>query len=494
MRTLNRLNLLMNTLRISGNEMADCLHVDNSLVSKWRNGRRELRPDTVYMADILRYVVKLDEPGGYPRLRSLLGQEFPENDPSSGELEAVLRRWLSAPVSAEEQYSAVQSPVGRMCAGVEKTDDYLLHGSIGARQGSRILMKMAEESGDPNELILLSNSSMDWLFENKEFFSEWVRFCKKIAASGSLKIFVPVVNPYRVLSDILLRQVGIFALKNVKTVFIPKYKDDTFYYTILLLRRKMALQCFSTNPASDDALFRLSADSRVVGDLEKLAESFLSRSRPLFNQYDFGAYNKYVNEIIGTQESGASQYQYGYPAPLFIEAETLTEILKENRISGGEYEEMYHVLSTLNSRAQSRCFVDLDRVARALNKDKVEIPRLSYLIGKPIRVSSGLFRRMMEESIAAIERSDQTEVGLESLDESYGLGDAEVIAKENLCVYYRTVGSPRPVVLEMKEMTCVMSVYSELEAVWNGIPRLNRNKEFCLRKLRELLNRTEQER
>lgn len=149
MRKLNRLNLLMNTLRISGNEMADCLHVDNSLVSKWRNGRRELRPDTVYMADILQYALKLDEPGGYPRLRSLLGPEFPEDVRSSGELEAALRRWLSAPVSADDQNPAVQSPVSRMCAGVEKTDDYLLHGSAGARQGSRILMKMAEESGGP---------------------------------------------------------------------------------------------------------------------------------------------------------------------------------------------------------------------------------------------------------------------------------------------------------------------------------------------------------
>lgn len=333
---------------------------------------------------------------------------------------------------------------------------------------------------------------MDWLFENREFFSEWVRFCKKVAAGGSIKLFIPVLNPYRVLSDTLLRQAGIFALKNVKTVFIPKYKDDTFYYTVLILRGKMALQCFSTSSDSGDALFKLSANPRVVGDLEKLAESFWTRSRPLFNQYDFSAYNKYVNEIIETQESGASQYQYVYPAPLFIKTPTLREILRENNVSGGEYEELYQILSSLNNRAQSRYFLDLNRLTRALKKSRTELPRLSYLIGKPISVSRGLFRRLLEESIASIEHSERTELGLESLEDSYGLGDIEIIAKENLCVYYRTVAAPRPVVLEMKEITCVTSVYSELEAVWNGIPRLNRNKEFCLRKLRELLSRTEQ--
>ena len=276
---MNRLNMLIRTLSISGNELADYLHVDNSLVSKWRNGKRELRPNSVYMNGILRYAVQLDAPNGHPRLRSLMGPEISGESETVEELTEALRRWLVSSDALSAESAPVRPLISRMCAGVDRTDIYLLQGGVGARQGARILMEMAAESDGANELILLTNSSLDWLFENKTFHADWLRFCKKIAASGALTLFVPVVNPYQMLSDFLLRQVPVFEQKNVKTVYIPKYKDDTFYYTILILRGKMAIHNFSTNPVSGDSLFYLTADPRAVGDLEALAESFLSRSR-----------------------------------------------------------------------------------------------------------------------------------------------------------------------------------------------------------------------
>jgi predicted transcriptional regulator len=55
-----KLDLIMRLFSVSGKEIASVIHVDGSLVSRWRKGKRTLRFDSSYMAKIVNYFMELD--------------------------------------------------------------------------------------------------------------------------------------------------------------------------------------------------------------------------------------------------------------------------------------------------------------------------------------------------------------------------------------------------------------------------------------------------
>ncbi len=93
----SRLGVLMDNFAISGKDLASLLHIDSSLVSKWRNGKRTLRPNSVYTTQIIRHVMALDRNNHYAKIRMMLSREYmnifkcPEQ-----EIALFLKDWLTS--------------------------------------------------------------------------------------------------------------------------------------------------------------------------------------------------------------------------------------------------------------------------------------------------------------------------------------------------------------------------------------------------------------
>ena len=91
----SHLGMLMENFGISGKDLAAMLHIDSSLVSKWRSGKRLLRPNSVYTNQIIRYAMELDRAYEYARLRMLMSEDYVNIfKVTASELSMFLKDWL----------------------------------------------------------------------------------------------------------------------------------------------------------------------------------------------------------------------------------------------------------------------------------------------------------------------------------------------------------------------------------------------------------------
>jgi transcriptional regulator with XRE-family HTH domain len=56
----SRFEILLNAFRISGKELAELLHIDSSLVSKWKNNKRSMKSNSPHLNSIVQHFIALD--------------------------------------------------------------------------------------------------------------------------------------------------------------------------------------------------------------------------------------------------------------------------------------------------------------------------------------------------------------------------------------------------------------------------------------------------
>ena len=98
-RKLSTLGYLMDRLGLSTAALARRLHVDASLVSKWRSGSRRLSAKSVYFDEVCRMLLEQNPMALTDALRSLVPLEEPKREEGEsgkrgdGSLSEVEGRW-----------------------------------------------------------------------------------------------------------------------------------------------------------------------------------------------------------------------------------------------------------------------------------------------------------------------------------------------------------------------------------------------------------------
>ena len=72
----SRLNLLMRVFSISGKDLSDLMSIDSSLVSKWRSGKRMLKPTSAYADKIVAYIIERDAPNHYKKYLPVVEEQL----------------------------------------------------------------------------------------------------------------------------------------------------------------------------------------------------------------------------------------------------------------------------------------------------------------------------------------------------------------------------------------------------------------------------------
>ena len=91
----SRLALLMDAFGVSGRKLATALHVDYSLVSKWRTNKRPLSPGSAHTRCIARFFWQYERENNLSVLQNLLLTWDNKFDPGDEEGSILsLSRWL----------------------------------------------------------------------------------------------------------------------------------------------------------------------------------------------------------------------------------------------------------------------------------------------------------------------------------------------------------------------------------------------------------------
>lgn len=162
---LSTLGYLMDRLGLSTAGLARRLHVDASLVSKWRSGSRRLNVKSVYFEEICAMLLEQDGTALDDALHSLVLLKDSEDSPDTA---VLLRRVLT------DRHFTVPRAFTLRTEAVCTAEIAVYTSGEGRRQAISDLLDVAEAMEMPGEMLYVDSEQSRWLLEDPVYAQEWV--------------------------------------------------------------------------------------------------------------------------------------------------------------------------------------------------------------------------------------------------------------------------------------------------------------------------------
>ena len=95
-KSYTQLSLILDHLFIKSKDMASAIHVDASMVSRWRTGKRMLNNRSEHYANIIAFILDWDERMSYQNIISFLIDYYPSHSyETREEVKDAIDMWLS---------------------------------------------------------------------------------------------------------------------------------------------------------------------------------------------------------------------------------------------------------------------------------------------------------------------------------------------------------------------------------------------------------------
>jgi hypothetical protein len=488
----SRLSILMDNFAITGKDLSGLLHIDSSLVSKWRSGKRRLKPNSVYTNQIIKHVMALDSNNQYAKVRLMLSKDYVNiYKCTENEVALFLKDWLTSSKEMSENTKDYFDEIKNL-RSTSLLSTYSLTGLAGRRQSVQFFLKYAQYLSPGVEMWCYTTENMKWATESEEFLSEWfMRYMTLLSEDNRIKIIHPLSSSYESLAISMLTWMPMHMTGRTIAYFVPKYRDEQLVYTYYLIRDHLALYNWSTKQATRELNTYITHEPLFVKDIEIMLQNHFNESTRIFEPYYYETKDDYINNLVSAMEKDNNEYLWGSTIPVYgVCDQILRDILTENGFFGEELEqqiEKLNILSELSKKSQHQIFINLDKIKEQLRLGAVVSNDMSFVCGRTISVSHETYVKLMDYGLKMISESDNIKLCLASTDILKRLGDTEIVAKDNTRIHFSNTSGDKQRVLITKEMTVVTAIYSYFEELWNTTPYIGRNKEYVTKQIRKQL-------
>lgn len=177
---------IMNYTNTPTVQMAQALHIDASLVSKWKTSSRNLSAKSIYFADVVDFFISLNTEDENYALKDALLSFYPLEDLSS---ETSLRATLVKILTHKNlNHPNADTPI---CSdkGTETTT-WIYDDDEGQRAAISSLLDMAEAMNIPGELTFAEADSFIWMIHDEAYASE---FCQRMISQSCVYLNSSVI-------------------------------------------------------------------------------------------------------------------------------------------------------------------------------------------------------------------------------------------------------------------------------------------------------------
>ncbi len=281
--------------------------------------------------------------------------------------------------------------------------------------------------------------------------------------------------------------------ENTEVFLVNNDFSGCFYYFLYILRNKYAIVSFDTAANNSDAVFFLINNKKSISHYQKITETICDHSSPLFTRHYFNSNTEYINDLVGMYTSKDSIYRWDYPVPLFLcGSDYVWQIFEQNAIDKEKAEhflETYKVLHSMSIKCHTRYFVNLDYLSDIIASDYLEITHWSHMCGQNIVVNRELFLQLLQESVRIFSTDESVEIGILSDPYPIDYSNLEFHVHKEQGVFFRSVNRVRQVAMFCDDRRCVENVYKKFSDMWEELPILNRQKEYVIRKITQLIEK-----
>ncbi|MGN1223702.1 MAG: hypothetical protein ACI4TG_01205 [Ruminococcus sp.] len=321
------LGYIMNFLNVQTTAMAKALHVDPSLISKWKSGTRQLTEQSIYFEDVIHYLIESSYSDDFGTLKSALSDLFPhEQFSDNAQIEKHLRYALSGEIP-ENPTSLSQVMFGNV-----KTIPVMIFDQMEGRQEAvNKLFDYAESITEPGELTFIDTDAFRWLWEDSDFSQLFTQRLLKLLKRGFHATFAirnaSSKENFRKFFDSCS---PIIFHKNVKWYYVQYYDVPIIGFSLLLINHAVsAIGMFTQGTNMTTMIFK---DSSVILQHESFVKNFIQNCIPLFEEFNPFDMPKIIEDTPKFRRKSSFFAFLPVPAFIAVDTELLKEILLSNEM------------------------------------------------------------------------------------------------------------------------------------------------------------------
>lgn len=340
---LSTLGYLMDRLGLSTAGLARRLHVDASLVSKWRSGSRRLNVKSVYFEEICAMLLEQDGTALDDALHSLVLLKDSEDSPDTA---VLLRRVLT------DRHFTVPRAFTLRTEAVCTAEIAVYTSGEGRRQAISDLLDVAEAMEMPGEMLYVDSEQSRWLLEDPVYAQEWVGRMLGLLDRGfifraALHFSVSVdgfVSFFHLCSPLIFH-------RNAHWFYHQYYDENIYWFSFFILEHAMSVSGMSMS--TEQTPTTVYTDAYSILQHRNVFHMVLTSCRPMFMDLSTDMGREAVSRLNSSVRQGEKLLSY-LPAPAFmtVEETLLNDILQENEVTG---------------QAASRCR-EINRLLRAMTE------------------------------------------------------------------------------------------------------------------------------
>ncbi|NLN07761.1 MAG: helix-turn-helix transcriptional regulator [Firmicutes bacterium] len=478
----SRLAYLMARLNLSAKVLAEVLHVDRSLVSKWRNNKRVLSPRSHYLEQMAAYFMQLDAQNRPPILPAIIGEYYPGFTQQPAKIKkALLKKWLLGNFTEKNSENYWQTMQKR---GSYTVQFDVMHGAEGRRQASRRFLNLALSLPPGQELLLYSQTAQaSWHVEDMNFYGNWKKSQLELQRRGhSVKLIHSIDRELNSLINVLLEWLPMELYGDLVSYYCPKYTNIRIKPTILVVKGRACVVAISHEELAVTECSYFFTDPITVGQAELVLRSLLSQCLTLYHKFPAEKSSVLLETLIPLAELPENCYWYtplpfvmadpGFPAAFGFAPGQLQETEQYHRLQKSFYQ----------SLKNNRCRI----IIPARERDKF------FMADSP---GSAAHKKVeyLRHLLSLLDRYPNLEIATSPAEPAPWLEGITMLVKENTVTAISSLlsGKTEPATLLSQEPSVVKAYYTHLERVWSEIPPEQKDREAIKAYIRHRINQAE---
>lgn len=309
----------MDALNIQTVSMSRAIHVDASLVSKWKTGDRNLSLKSGYFEDIIDFIMQESTNTIHQTLKNLLTDLYPhEKIDDETQIERLLRQLLIN--SNTNTTQLVPNNKNSISTIVFKENS-------GHRNAISKILNYAESMEVPGEMLFIDNEDFHWLLEDNEYVKIFITRVEKLIHKGFHATFIINYSAYKnqlikffdVCSPLIFH-------RNVDWYYNEYYDKTLLNFSFFIINHAISLLGISSNSTSTSTM--IFTDINTIMQHELITSNIRESCKPIFSYFKVSNIFNVLSNVSKYRKKG-TLYSY-LPAPVFLFSteEELRDILK----------------------------------------------------------------------------------------------------------------------------------------------------------------------
>ncbi len=309
-----KLDALMSAFEITNIRLAKALHIDASLISRFRTGMRSPTAGSwfpeQFSAWIAERILVFPSRTRRERLISLIGEPVPDTaellkarllawmytEPESGDSQ-MLNRFLAR---LETCQPVLQVPPGLMesikaiPAHTKSVETF--YGVAGLRRAvERFLTAVAVQQA-PSTLYLYSDQPLGWLTDDPGFAKTWaILMAVVLQHKNRICIIHNIDRSYAEMFEALEKWIPLYMTGLIQSFYCEKRQAGRFHQTMFILPSVCSVNAAFVAGTEDSAAYLLTARQSQIDYHHQQFQALMQESRPLLRTFTLNCSSDYSN-------------------------------------------------------------------------------------------------------------------------------------------------------------------------------------------------------